>query len=170
MRRNARIDAVLALRDVRAELEEFKRLFGLAAERLNAGDHEGHLRTALDARVVALRIATAVRAEPANATLPEEPVYRYLTNVAQQELLEERAKNDDIKLMELGVRFPAGRPPMRRSRARQELIEELKARPDMPDYLIEDRGLQLGAWTSDQANDRASRRRRIKRVREDAAN
>jgi len=65
---------------------------------------------------------------------------------------------------------PAGRPPTRRPRARQRLIEELKARPDMPDYLIADRGLQLGVWTSDQAQDPANRQRRIKRIREDAAN
>lgn len=170
MRRHARIDAVLALHTVRAELEEFERLFGLAADRQGTGDDEGHLAAASQAREVALRIAAAVRAAPGNATLPEEAVYRYVANVAHQELLGERAKEDDIKLMELGVRLPAGRPPTRRPRARQRLIEEVKARPDMPDYRIVDLGLQLGVWTSDQAQDPANRRKRIKRLREDAAN
>ena len=117
-----------------------------------------------------MRIVAAVRAAPVNATLPEGAIYRYVANVAHQELLGEQAKDDDIILMELGVSLPAGRPPMRRPRARQRLIEELKARPDMPDYLIADRGLQLGVWTSDQAQDPANRQRRIKRIREDAAN
>lgn len=170
MRRYARIDAVLALHEVRAELEEFKRLCGLAADRRGAGDDEGHLAALFEARTVALRIVAAVRAAPGNATLPEEAIYRYVANVAHQELLGELARKDDIKLMELGVRLPAGRPPTRRPRVRQRLIEELKARPDMPDYRIEDRGLELGVWTSDQAHDPANTRKRIRRIREDAAN
>jgi hypothetical protein len=170
MRRRSRIDAVLGLPTVRAELEEFKRLFGLAADHVDAGDAEAHLAAAFQAKAVALRIVAAVRAEPGNATLPDRAIYRYVANVAHQELLGEQAKDDDIILMELGVSLPAGRPPMRRPRARQRLIEELKARPDMPDYRIADRGLQLGVWTSDQAQDPANRQRRIKRIREDAAN
>lgn len=151
------------------ELEEFKRLFGLGAECHSSGDREGHYAAAQGARTVALRIVGAVRAEPDNATLPEEAIYRYVGNVAHHELLGEQAKADDVILFELGVRFPAGRPPTRRPLGRQKLIDELRGHPDMTDEHIEQRALDLGAWTWDQAQDRTSRRRRLARLREDAA-
>jgi hypothetical protein len=110
-----------------------------------------------------------VRAEPSNATLPEEAIYRYIANVAHEELLGKRAKDDDINLMELVVRLPAGRPPTRRPRQRKKLIAEVRARPDMPDWRILDRGHELGVWTTDQADDPLNKRRRIKRIRDDAS-
>jgi len=44
MRRRTRIDAVIAVQTVRVELEEFKRLFGLAADRQGEGDYEAARR------------------------------------------------------------------------------------------------------------------------------
>jgi hypothetical protein len=165
MRRRPRIDEVLARPDMRAELEELKRLFGLAAHHHQHRDAEAQMAALLEGRDVALRIVAGVRALPVNATLPPEAVYRYIANVAHQELLGEQARADDVNLLELRVRFPAGRPPTSRSKAREQLIAEVRARPDMPDYLIADRGRSLGVWTLDQADDPTSRRRRIARIR-----
>lgn len=169
MRRNRRIDDVLVRPDMRAELEELKRLFGLAAHHHQNRDAEAQMAALLEGREVALRIVAGVRALPANATLPPEAVYRYIANVAHEELLGEQARVDDVNLFELRVRFPAGRPPTSRSNARERLIAEVRARPDMPDFLIRDRGHTLGVWAADQADDAANRRRRIARIRAAAA-
>ncbi len=169
MRRRPRIDAILERPAARADLEELKRLFGLSADRYQAGDQDGHYAAALQGREVAFLIVASIRAEPLNATLPEEAVYRYIANVAHLELLGEQAKADDVKLFELGVRLPAGRPPRSRARAREGLIEALRGQPDMPDWRLEDLGRTLGVWAEDQAIDGASPRRRIKRIRADAA-
>ena len=165
-----RVDAVLARTAVRAELEELKRLMGLAAHHHNAADTDGHLAASFEARAVALRIVDAVRAEPGNANLPGEELYRYVANLAQHELLGAQAKADRVRLFELEVRLPAGRPPRRRPRARQQLIDEIRARPDMPDWLIEDRGHSLGVWGLNQSDEPSERKRRIRRIRRDAAN
>ncbi len=169
MKRRPRIDTVLERPEISAELEEFKRLFGLAAHRYGVGDAEGHCLAALKGREVALRIVTAVRAEPGNATLPAQAIYRYVANVAHHDLLGERAKADDMILSELGVKFPPGRPPTRRPRARQQLLEELAARPEMPDWRVADRARVLGVWASDWPDDATNRQRRIRRLRAEAA-
>ena len=42
--------------------------------------------------------------------------------------------------------------------------------PDMPDWLIEDRGHSLGVWGLNQSDEPSERKRRIRRIRRDAAN
>lgn len=170
MKRHARIDAILTRPAVRSDLEELKRLVGLAAERSRDADQPGHVAAALDARDVALRIVGVVCSETGNSTLPREQVYRYVANVAHQELLGPQAKAEDLVLFELGVRLPAGRPPTSRPRARQTLIDEIRSRPELPDWRIEARARELEVWAPDQADDPANVRRRIRRLRSDAAN
>lgn len=170
MRRNSRIDVVLNRPETVIELEELKRLFGLGADRYEKGDIDGQLAAGVEANEVAIRIAAAVQAEPGNQGLPERSIVRYVLNVAHHELLGTMAERDEIILSDLVVRFPAGRPPARRSGPRQVLIDELKAQPTMTDAEVEQRASRLGLWTWDQAEDRASRRKRIARLRRDAAN
>jgi hypothetical protein len=170
MKHYPRIDVVLERPEIRAELEEFKRLFGLGADRYGEGDVDGQLAAGFEANAVAIHIAAAVQAEPGNQSLPERQLVRYITNVAHHELLGDMAKRDEIVLSDLLVRFPAGRPPTRRTDARQVLIDELTSRPSMTDDAIELRAFWLGVWTFDQADDKASRRKRIARLRRDATN
>lgn len=174
MKRRREVDAVLARPDVRAELEELKRLFGQAADRHAAGDRDGHERAAFEASAAIWRIVEFVRGdlEPGPASRIETAVYAYIGNIAHHELLDGLGQPGGLKitLAELSAPWPPGRPPGRRPTARQKLIDEVRAHPDMLDWRIEDRGRTLGVWTSDQAQDRASKRRRIKRIREDAAN
>lgn len=170
MKRHHRIDVVLERSEVRADLEEFKRLFGLAADRFGAGDIDGQLAAAVEANAVVVRIAAVIGAEPANQSLPQRQLARYVMNVAHHELLGDMAERDEIVLSDLLVKFPAGRPPTRRSTARQTLIDEMKIRPAMTDTEVEKRAALLGVWTWDQARDQASRRKRIARIRRDAAN
>ena len=174
MKRRPEVDAVLARPEVRAELEEVKRLVGLAANRQDAGDREGHERAALQASVAIWRIVESVRGdlEPGSASPIERALYAYVGNVAHHELQDglEQPGGMKVTLAELSAPWPAGRPSGRRPKARQELIDEVRAHPDMPDWRIADRGRVLGVWTSDQADDQASRRKRIGRIRRDAAN
>ncbi len=169
VKRRPRIDVVLERQPVRAVLEEFKHLYCVTLDRDFAGDRDGHEVAALEARGAAMRIVDAVLAEPGNATLPRRPIYHYIINVAFYELAGPIATRQQLKEVELTVLLRAGRPPTRRPRARQRLIEELTARPTMLDWRLEARARELGVWTADQADDTASRRRRIKRLRGDAA-
>lgn len=169
VKRRPRIDVVLERPPVRADLDEFKHLYCVTLDRDLAGDRDGHEAAALEARTAAMRVVDAVLAEPGNATLPRRPIYQYVLNVAFNELAGPIATEHQLKEVELAVVLPAGRPPTRRPRARQRLLEELRARPTMLDWRLEARARELGVWTADQADDTASRRRRIKRLRADAA-
>lgn len=174
MKRRPEVDAVLARLEVRVELEELKRLIGMAAHLYDAGDREGHERAALEASVAIWRIVEFVRGDLGRgpASPIEGALYAYVGNVAQHELLDglEQPGGMKVTLAEMSAPWPRGRPSGRRPKARQHLIDEVRAHPEMPDWRIEDRGRTLGVWTSDQAQDRTSKRRRIKRIREDAAN
>jgi hypothetical protein len=170
VKRHPRIDAVLHDPAHRAAYEEFKRLVGLAADRYGANDLDGHMVAAMSAYEVGQGLVEAVRAVPRNAGLPPREVYRYVANAAHDDMLGPMAKADDVKLFELGVKLPPGRPPTARPRARQLLIDEMKRRPDKPDWRIADLARELGVWTHDQADDARSKRRRIRRLRSDAAN
>lgn len=170
MKAYPRIDLVLARPAIRTELEEYKRLFGLGALRQGLGDRDGQLAAGLEANAVAIRIAAAVQAEPGNQSLPERQLVRYIANVAHHEMLGDMAARDEIVLSELVVQFPAGRPPTRRNGLRQTLIDELRRQPEMNDEAIERRAFKLGVWTDDHADDRSSRRKRVARLRRDAAN
>ena len=123
MKRHARIDRVLEHPQVRAQFHEFRHHFAVAAGRHDTGDREGHLVALEEGRAVAWRIVDAIVAEPENGNLPAGEVFRYLKNVAMQEMVGPMAKQDRIVLSELEVRFPRGRPPSRRPMARQRLIE-----------------------------------------------
>lgn len=112
----------------------------------------------------------AVGAEPANANLPERSVFNYIVDRMFADLTGPIATEDERRQAYLPVHLQAGRPPTRRSHGRQTLIDEIRGRPDMPDYLIKDRALILGVWTPDQANDDRNVQRRIRRLRKDAAN
>jgi hypothetical protein len=170
MKRHPRIDRVLAQPQVRAGFEEFRHHFAVAAGRHDSGDKRGHLAALAEGRAVAWRIVDAIVAEPENGNLPREEVFRYLKNVAMQEMVGPMAKEDRIILSELDVRLPPGRPPTHRPKARQQLIDELRKRPEMPDWRVEERARALEVWRHDQADDRANRNKRIRRLRRDAAN
>jgi hypothetical protein len=174
VRRRPEVDAVLARPEVRVEFEELKRLIGKAADLYGVGDREGHERAALEASAAIWRIVEWVQGSfgPGPASPIESALYAYVGNVAQHELLDGLGPPGGMKvtLAEMSAPWPPGRPSGRRPKARQQLIDEVRAHPDMPDWRIEDRGRTLGVWTSDQAQDRASKRRRIKRIREDATN
>ncbi len=149
-------------------MDEFKALFVQAVGCLDGGDTEGQMAALYAGREVVLRMVGAMRAVPTYANLPPEQVYHYIGNVAQRELVGPQGKADRVKLYELEVRLPAGRPPTSRPKAREKLIAEVRARRGMPDYLIADRARRLGAWTFEPAN-ACSQRRRIRRIREAAA-
>jgi hypothetical protein len=124
---------------------------------------------ALLASMVVWRMVEAVRAEPGNKKLPERAVFNYILDHVFADLTAPIASEEQRRHIYLPVHLPPGRPPTRRSRAREALIEEIHARPHMADYLIKDRALSLGVWSGNLSDDAAAVRRRIKRLREDAA-
>jgi hypothetical protein len=165
-----RIDAILERSDVRAFLDEAKLHFALAAGIDHAAEPERHRRAAEPAAAALWRVVAIVRSDPGNAKLPSDAVYHHVLNRAYAELTAPVATEEQRRQHYLSVYLPAGRPPTRRSRARQRLLDEIRARPDMPDYLIKDRAARLGVWAVDQADDLASVSRRIRRLRRDATN
>jgi hypothetical protein len=151
-------------------METAKHHFAVAAGIDHWADPVRHQAAALPAAIAVWRMVEAVRAEPANANLPERSVFNYIVDLIYADLTASLATEEERRQVYLPVHLPPGRPPTRRSRARQDLIDEIRARPDMPDYRIKDRALMLGLWTAGQANDDRNVQRRIRRLREDAAN
>jgi hypothetical protein len=128
-----------------------------------------HRAAARPASGAVWRMVHAVRAQPGNANLPERAVYHYILNRMFADLTAPIASEEARRQVYLSVYLPPGRPPSRRSPPRDALIEEIRARPEMADYLIKDRAVRLGVWTVKLSDDPAAVRRRIKRLREDAA-
>lgn len=170
LRRLPRIDVILERPEVRDLVDVAKRHFALAAAIDHWADPVGHQEAALPASVAVWRIVEAVRADPANSRLPERPIYNYVVDRLFADLTGPIATEAERRQVYLPVVLSAGRPPTSRSRPRQQLIDEIRARPDMPDYRIKDRALSLGVWKFDHADDPANVRRRIRRLRDDAAN
>jgi hypothetical protein len=168
VKRNSRIDA--ALRDPRAlELMALvKHLFAVATGVDHVNDRDAHWRASEAAGRVGWQIVDFIQAWPGMASLRRQPLYHYVLNRAFEELTEPIASNEDRREVELAVYFRAGRPPGARPKARQLLIDEIRDRPDMPDWRIADRAALLGVWAPDQADDRANVKRRIRRLRLDA--
>ena len=151
-------------------METAKHHFAMAAGIDAFADPVGNQAAALPGSIALLRIVEAVRAAPGNAALPERAVYNYVLNLAYADLTAQIATEADRRQVYLPVYLQAGRPPMRRSKARQALIDEIRMRPEMHDYRIKDRAVSLGVWTADQAGDAPNVQRRINRLRRDAAN
>src|SRR4051794_29702806 len=127
MRRRPRIDNVLAWPQMRADMDEFKGLFVQAVGCHQGGDSDGQMAALYAGREVVLRMVAGMRSVPTNTNLPPEQLYHYIGNVAQRELVGPRAKAHRVKLYELDVRLPAGRPPTSRPKAREKLIAEVRA-------------------------------------------
>jgi hypothetical protein len=168
MKRRPSVDRVLAQPHVRAQFEQFRHHFAVAAGRHDEGDADGYQAALAEGRIVGWRIVGAITAIPENGNLPGEEVFRYLKNVAMQEMIGARAKQDRIILSELVVKLPRGRRPTQRPKARQQLIDEIRAQPGMSVLQIAARARALGAWGRDQADDPASKHKRIVRLRRDA--
>jgi hypothetical protein len=170
LRRVPRIEAILERPEVQ-ELEAVaKHHFALAAGIDHWADPTGHQAAAIPASIAVWRIVEAVRAGPANSKLPERPIYNYIVDRLYADLTSSIATETERRQVYLPVVLSPGRPPTSRSTKRQQLIDEIRARPDMADYRIKDRAVSLGVWTFDQADDRANVRRRIRRLRNDATN
>jgi hypothetical protein len=163
-----RIDVVLARSDTRALLEEARYHFAVASGIDHAQEPERHQGASLPAAVALWRVVDLVTREPENANLPRDSVYHYVVNRAYAELTAPFATESQRRHHYLSVHLPAGRPPTRTNLARQTLVNEIRARPEMPNYKVMDRAIQLGVWMPDQADDPANVKRRIRRLRQDA--
>lgn len=146
-----------------------KHHFALAVGIDHASEPARHQAAALPASVAVWRMVDAVRAEPTNAGLPERAVYSYIIDRMFAGLTAPIATEEERRHVYLPVHLPSGRPPTRRSRDRQALIDEIRARPEMPDYLIAGRAVRLGLWDVAQADDAPNVKRRIRNLRKDAA-
>jgi hypothetical protein len=163
-----RIDVVLARSDTRALLEEARHHFAVASGIDHVQEPQRHQRASLPVAAALWRVVDLVTREPENANLPRDSVYHYVVNRAYAELTAPIATESQRRHHYLSVHLPAGRPPARTNLARQELVDEIRARPEMPDYLVADRATLLGVWKLGQANDPANVKRRIRRLRQDA--
>lgn len=169
MKRRPRIDIVLRT-PVAMELNErLKRAFAEASGHDPIGDRERHLAAAYEARSTILEMIALVRAEPGNEHLPMRPLYHYIINRAFHELTEPLATEEERQQVELTVYLPPGRPPGRKSYARQRVIDDLRAHPGLADSQVADRAIKYGAWEYGHSDAPADRRRRINRLRRDAA-
>jgi hypothetical protein len=146
-----------------------KHHFAIAAGMDSVREPARHQAAAFPARDAILRMVDAVRTQPGNTRLPKRAVFNYILDRIFADLTAPIATEGQRRNIYLPVYLPAGRPPARRSRPRAVLIEEIRARPDMPDYRVKDRAVSLGVWTSDLSDDAAAVQRRIKRLREAAA-
>jgi hypothetical protein len=163
-----RIDRVLDRSDTRALLEEARLHFAVASAIDPVHEPVRHQRAALPAATTLWRVVDLVTLEPENAKLSRDSVYHYVINRTYAELTAPVATESQRRHHYLSVYLSPGRPPARTNLARQALVEEIRARPEMPDYLVEDRARALGVWTRDQADDPANVKRRIRRLRQDA--
>jgi hypothetical protein len=164
-----RIDEVLQSPEVRDLMETAKLHYAVAAGIDPVARPVEHQAAAFPASVAMWQMVDAVRSEPRNRILPERAVYNYILNLVYAQLTAPLATEEDRRYIYQPVSLPRGRPPTQRPRLRQALIDEIRARPEMADYRIKDRALSLGLWSRDQANDPANVRRRIARLRRDAA-
>ncbi len=149
--------------------DRLKVAFAEAASLLEAGDRDGHLEAAYSARSILLEMVKAVRSEPGNESLPFRPVYHYIVNIAFDELTQPISTVEDRRQVELTVYLPPGRPPGRRSHARQCVIDDIRQSPGLADSQIVDRAIRYGAWRYGVSDDPGDRQRRIKRLRDDAS-
>jgi hypothetical protein len=170
LKRLPRIDVILELPEIRELFAVAKDQFALAAAIDHWSDPVRHQEAALPASVAIWRIVEAVRAAPANSKLPERAIYNYILNLLFADLTGPVATEGERRQVYQPVSLLPGRPPLSRSSGRQELIEEIRARPDMADYLVQDRAANLGVWPFDPADDPTNVKRRIRRLRRDAAN
>jgi hypothetical protein len=164
-----RIDEVLARPEVKNQVVAAKHHFAIAAGIDPVLEPSRHQAAAFPARDAIWRTVDAVRTQPGNTRLPERAVFNYILDRIFADLTAPIASEEQRRNIYLPVYLPPGRPPARRSRPRETLIEEIRARPDMPDYRVKDRAVSLGVWTSDLSDDAAAVQRRIKRLREAAA-
>jgi len=163
-----RIDVVLARPDARALLEEARYHFAVASGIDHVEELERHWSASLPAGAALWRVVDLVTREPENANLPRDSVYHYVVNRAYAELTAPIATESQRRQHYLSVYLPAGRSATRSNLARQALVGEIRARPEMPDYMVADRAIQLGVWMPGQADDPANVKRRIRRLRQDA--
>jgi hypothetical protein len=146
-----------------------KHLFAIATGIDHVGEPALHQDAALLASMVVWRMVEVVRAEPGNKKLPERAVFNYILDRMFADLTAPIATEEQRRHIYQPVHLTPGRPTTRRSRPREALIKEIRVRPQMPDYLVKDRAVRLGVWTGNLSDDPAAVRRRIKRLREDAA-
>jgi hypothetical protein len=170
LRRLPRIDAILERPEVRELAGIARHHFAVAAGIDHWSDPVRHQAAALPASIAVWRIVEAVRTAPVNSKLPERPIYNYIVDLLFADLTGPIATEEERRQVYLPVVLPPGRPPTSRSPERQALIEQIRARPDIPDYVIKDRAVRLGVWRFDHADDAVNVRRRIRRLRKDAAN
>ena len=165
-----RIDGALRNPATRAQFEEFKRLLGLAADRFGSGDLAGHREAAVEAVALGNDIASAIRAKT-GLTLGDDDLGKLLVNIAYQEMLSGPLAGH-FKVPEFDVRLSAGRPAGRRPIARQAVLDAVSAVPGLTDDDIVRLGREFDPelWPPEGMDDYDSRRRRIVRIRRDAAN
>ena len=163
-----RIDGALRNPATRVQFEEFKRLLGLAADRLGSGDLDGHAATAVEAVVLGNLISNAIRAET-GLTIVDEDLGKLLVNVAYDEMLSGPFAGH-FRVPAFDVQLPAGRPTGRRPIARQAVLDAVRAVPGVTNDDIVRLGREYDpqSWPPDDIDDYDSRRRRIARIRRDA--
>lgn len=164
-----RIDEILERPYVQHLISVAKHQFAVAAGIDHVVEVARHQAAALPARDTIWEIVRAVRANPANATLPERAIYNYVLNRIYADLTGPIATEDERRHVYQPVNLPPGRPPTRRSGARETLINELRTRPDMPEWRVKDRAGTLDVWNETVSDEPDAVRRRVKRLREDAA-
>lgn len=165
-----RIDRAIRNPETRVAFEEFKRLLGLAAERYGSADLVGHQEAAKEAVALGNNIATAIRVQT-GLTLGDVDLGKLLVNVAYEEMLSGPLAGH-YRVPGFDVRLTVGRPRGRHTSARQAVIDEVAARSEITDDDIARLGRELDpkTWPPEQMDDYDSRRRRISRIRRDAAN
>jgi hypothetical protein len=154
---------------IRLQFDEFKRLLGLAADRLGAGDLAGHQEAALEAVALGNDIASAIRSQT-GITLSDKELGKLLVNVAYDEMLTGVLAGHYV-VPAFDVQLSAGRPAGRRSIARQAVLDAVAASPGMTDEDIARLGREFDPqrWPPEREDDYDSRRRRMARIRRDAA-
>lgn len=146
-----------------------KQQFAVAAGIDHVLEVARHQAAAFPARETIWEIVRAVRASPANAALSERAIYNYVLNRIYSDLTGPIATEDERRHVYQPVNLPSGRPPTRRTKTRETLINELRARPDMPEWRVKDRAGALDVWKETVSDEPDAVRRRVKRLREDAA-
>ncbi len=156
-----RVDAALEQPEIRASFEEYKRLFAVAQALYPSQAHE-------PATIVASAKAHSVvdLIDP-RGELPREAVYRYLANVAVDEMLP--AHPAGARKPSLIVELSPGRLHGARDKVRAQLIAEVRA--GLPRDHVPARGRELAAkrWPvpKDPA-DREAERKRVDAIMRDA--